>query len=239
MKLLITVFFLVVFSFGYGQKYSSIDFSVGAGATAQHKIQANSIIQDNVLDSVIGPRILNWQMGLMYRKIISGKYHVKVGMNLSKIGYKYLIVYHSFDGGGFQQGDIFMGGQAFKVESEYYLLDIPFVLGYNLKSSAKLSIYGEVGVVYSLIVGRDGSTTDLITGEEVFSATETIPRFQGAYTVSLGANYKLSDSMEIYAQPQYRQQITSIGGRGRIRNGFGAGIYLSSFYLEVGFRRTL
>lgn len=237
MKYLLLVLFSAFSVIGFCQKFSSIDFSLGAGATGQH-LSGGSTLDVNI-DSIIGARNLNWQVGVAYNKGISDRYYLGAGLQLSKIGYKRLDIWFPRDGGGYWIGDAFMGANASLSEYNFYFLDLPMIVGVRLKEG-RFSSYSEVGLITSYLMCH--SVNNLNLNNSVLTTAENNlveSQVYSAFTFSVGAKYRLSSSMEIYLQPTFRQQLKSLYGKGSLIDGYTTGLYLYTMNLEVGFRRNL
>ncbi|MEL7122594.1 MAG: hypothetical protein AAFO07_24320 [Bacteroidota bacterium] len=228
-------------SLGYNQVNSSIDLVAGFESSFRNLSTSN---EEQAIQDILTRRNdteeanTNWRFGFNYNKRLKNKVFLKTGLRLARVGYNEivdgLIWGTEHDGmGGFNNVDSSFD-RTVQVSRGFFFLEVPVVARLEL-SRKKFSPFIEMGFSPSLyLTTRVKSITETaIITDFSNQSGEFFNELHFVGSIAIGANYSISDKIQIFGQPTFRYHITSLSKDRPIKE------YLFNYGVEVGIRRIL
>lgn len=180
---------------------------------------------------------MNWRFGFNYNRKILKRIHLKTGLRLASVGYNGekktdLTWITEFDEMGNWTPDPNLAREA-QIIRDYWFVTMPIAGRFEMNEN-RLSPFIELGVFPTYYVTtRTKVITDLetTTGFNTIAASR-INKLNVVSFISVGMNYSLSDTFQMFAQPIFRYHLTPLANKPIKTNLFNYGI-------ELGVRRKL
>ncbi|MFK7807904.1 MAG: outer membrane beta-barrel protein [Saprospiraceae bacterium] len=227
----------------FGQKNHSIDF-IGSVDYTFRTLQT----LDESYNTVITVRNeeekanIQWRSGFNYNQRISERFYFKSGLRLAVLGYKAKEKQDLIFASDFESNFVFNVDTSYfftpspsqiEISSENWFIELPVVFRYEF-SKKKFTPFVETGFGVTYLLFRRSIIERNETREVNIINTGDLPaalnRIQMEATLAFGANYKLNNSLQLFAQPTFRYHLTPFWD-GEIKE------RLWSAGLEVGLRK--
>ena len=194
---------------GFGQSKHSIDLLYGLEySDIRHNYQNvhPDFLQDVKGRNALTHGLVNYRFGLNYNVKIIDKFYLKSGLRFFRTGYssgKSDVVWAVPDP---TQNQI----QEVEYISKYYYLELPIIGRYQFVEK-RLTPFIEIGLAPSYYIGSRGKKiTDLYTVENKIGVDRSFNKLQLVGVISAGANFAMSEKLQLFAQPICRIHINSI-----------------------------
>lgn len=225
-------------AFALSQAKSSIDLIAGF-AYSYRNLTTDS--DDAIVIGIMEDRDeeesgkINWRAGFNYNRRLTKNFFLKTGLRMASIGFKGEKVTglrwpSEHDGNGGWTPDPNLPHEIQRI-NDYWFLEVP-VAGRWEFGAQKFTPFIEAGVSPSLyLTTRTKEVTDI--GSDVDFRNESdqgVHTFHLAGFLSFGANYTLSQNLQLFAQPVFRYHLTPLAEE-MIET------YLFNYGLEVGVRK--
>ena len=224
----------------FSQFNSSIDLIIGMDYSYRN---LNTSSNEGIVISILEKRDsaetgkLNGRLGFNFNKRLTNKLHLKTGIRLASIGYKGekktgLKWGSEHDGMGGWTPDPNLPHEIQFID-DYWFIEIPIAGRYEF-GERKLIPYIELGASPSFFLKTRTKTITDISTETRFHSEEPLPfnKFHLVGNVSFGANYLISENMQVFGQPIFRYHLTKLVDA-PIKE------YLYDYGIEIGIRRKI
>jgi len=178
----------------------------------------------------------NYRYGLNYNRRLSDKFHLRTGIRFLQGGYKSKKItdlrWGSENSGGAWVQDPNLPHEIQFIYN-FLFLELPIVARWERKGE-KFNLFLETGLAPTLyLTTKTRQITDLDAGEFETMFNESLSQLQVVGLVSVGANYNLNKSIQLFAQPILRGHLTQ-----QVYN-VGIKEHLINMGIEFGLRRKI
>jgi len=213
----IAILLLIIPFLSSAQMNSSFDFIVGIEQSYRSlSLAPDAFVPINIIDlrDTNESAKFNWRIGFNYNKRLSNKFFLKSGIRLASVGYK-----------GEKQTDLRWPSEIsqegymydpslfheLQLVYNYWFIEVPLVARYEF-SSKKFSPFLEAGVSPSYyLTTRTTTITDLGTSTtSMRGGNSPFTNLHLVGVLSLGANYDITDQMQLFGQVIYRRHFSKL-----------------------------
>ena len=230
MKKLILFYFLAFPFLIFAQSRSSIDFMFSPDLTYRNYNAFNQPYTQQLFDSIDKPNI-GFHTGINYNRKVSRKIYLSGGVHLSKMGYSSKMDNLVFPSDLDSITGLPISTHTVKLSYDFYLISFPLELRYDF-NDRNFSPYLKIGISPTLNMYSYIKSQIDIEDERTQKNNYQLNHLTALLQIGFGANFKLNDKWQIFAQPTFRYQLT------KIRKEYDSN-HLYSIGIELGARMSL
>ena len=218
MKTSLVLSLLILLPFlGVSQINSSIDFLAGLDYSYRNlSTSSDDALVLGILENreVGESGKINWRFGVNYNRNLTSKLFFKTGLRLASVGFagekKTDLRWGSeLIGGGFEL-DPDLPREVQNI-NDYWFLEIPIGIRYEI-CQKKLTPFIELGVSPSIYLTTRVATKTDIGDSSTFDKNnqDSFNQFHLVGFISMGLNYNLKETIQIFGQPIFRYHLTEL-----------------------------